>query len=349
MAIRTVLICTAQVPFTSGGAETHVDNLAAALSQAGCDVAITALPFSWNPPTEIVRSALAWRMLNVAEANGRRIDLVIGMKFPAYLVEHPNKVLWILHQHRSAYNLRGTPYDDLSSHPDGPGVRAFIHNVDNQHIPRARRVFANSATVASRLKAHNAIDSEPLYHPPPRADRLRAGDYGDYILYPSRIESQKRQHLLIEAMRRVTTPVRLVLPGPEHDDGRVRALAQALGDRVLFPGRVSEDELIALYAGALGVAYVPFDEDLGYVPLEAMVAARPVIVTTDTGGGSEFVDDGATGRVVPPDADALADAFDRLFADRACARRFGAAGQEKYASLGLSWPRVVERLIAAGS
>ena len=57
-----------------------------------------------------MRSALAWRLLDLSEANGKPVDLVIGMKFPAYLVAHSRKVLWIMHQYRAAYNLWGTPF-----------------------------------------------------------------------------------------------------------------------------------------------------------------------------------------------------------------------------------------------
>ena len=108
--IRNVLICTTQVPFTTGGAEAHVDGLRRALIQAGYNAEVVALPFKWYPPAEIMRSALAWRLLDLSEANGKPVDLVIGMKFPAYLVAHERKVLWIMHQYRAAYNLWDTPF-----------------------------------------------------------------------------------------------------------------------------------------------------------------------------------------------------------------------------------------------
>src|SRR6266568_5190727 len=186
-----ILICTTQVPFTRGGAESHVAGLQRALVEAGHNAEVVALPFKWYPPTEIMRGAMAWRMLDVTAANGTPIDLVIGMKFPAYLVAHERKVLWILHQHRAAYNLWGTQFDDLSMYPEGVRVREWIHHCDGRFIPEAKKVFANSKTVAKRLKRYNNIESEPLYHPAPRADRLHGGEYGDYIFYPSRLEPQK--------------------------------------------------------------------------------------------------------------------------------------------------------------
>src|SRR6267142_6987897 len=211
--IRNILICTTQVPFTSGGAEAHVEGLKRALIAAGYSADIVALPFKWYPPAEIMRGALAWRLLDLSEANGKPIDLVIGMKFPAYLVAHERKVLWILHQHRSAYNLWGTPFDDLSTYPEGVSVREWIKHCDESFIPEARKVFANSKAVADRLKQYNNIESEPLYHLPPLADQLRTGEQGDYVFYPSRLEPQKRQELLIEAAQYLRSPVKVVLAG----------------------------------------------------------------------------------------------------------------------------------------
>jgi len=150
--IQNILICTTQVPFTTGGAELHVEGLRSALIEAGYRAEIVALPFKWYPPSEIMRGAMAWRMLDLSASNGRAIDLVIGMKFPAYLVAHQRKVLWILHQHRSAYNLWGTAFDDLSTYPEGVRIREWIKYCDERFIPEARKVFANSRTVAAFFK-----------------------------------------------------------------------------------------------------------------------------------------------------------------------------------------------------
>ena len=349
--IRNVLICTTQVPFTTGGAESHAEGLRRALAAAGYDAEIAALPFKWYPPTEIMKGALAWRLLDVSESNGKPVDLVVGMKFPAYTVAHPRKVLWILHQHRSAYNLAGTPFDDLSTYPDGPRVREWVRECDNRFIPEARRVFANSRTVAERLRRYNRIESEPLYHPPPRAESLRAGEQGDYIFYPSRLEPQKRQELLIEAMKHVRAPVRAVFAGGSREAARYEQLAREHGvsDRVEFRGFVTEEEMVALYADALAVCSLPFDEDYGYVTLEAMLSAKPVLVPRDGGGATELVEDGATGHVTEPDPRALAEAIDALHADRQRARRMGERGREKFLTMNITWENVVEKIISAAT
>lgn len=351
MTIRNILICTTQVPFTRGGAESHVEGLRRAFVAAGYDAEVAALPFKWYPPEEIMRGALAWRMLDVSEANGKPIDLVVGMKFPAYVVAHERKVLWVMHQYRAAYNLAGTAFDDLSHYPEGPRVREWIRDCDNRFIGEARKVFANSRTVADRLRRHNRIESEPLYHPPPRAEALRAGEQGDYIFYPSRLEPQKRQEILIEALTQTRTPVRVVFAGGARDMRHYESLVKqhGVGARVELRGFVAEDEIIELYADALGVCYLPFDEDYGYVTLEGMLAAKPIVVARDGGGATEFVEHESEGLIVEPDARAVAEALDALYADRERARRMGERGRAKLTAANLSWGHVVEKIISAAS
>ena len=349
MTIRNILICTTQVPFTTGGAESHVEGLRGALVAAGYNAEVVAVPFKWYPPAEIMRGALAWRLLDVTEANGKPVDLVVGMKFPAYVVAHPNKVLWVIHQYRSAYNLWGTEFDDLSTYPEGARVRDWVRACDERFIPEARKVFANSRAVAERMLRYNRIESEPLYHPPPRAERLRSEEAGDYVFYPSRLEPQKRQELLIEAMRHVRTNVRAVLAGGTRERARYEGLIKrhGVGDRVELRGFVSEEEVIDLYARALGVCYLPFDEDYGYVTLEAMLAGRAVVVARDGGGATEFVEDESEGFVVEPEPRAIAERLDALYADRERARRMGVRGREKLRAMNLSWEHVVERIVSA--
>jgi glycosyltransferase involved in cell wall biosynthesis len=347
--VRNILICTTQVPFTTGGAEAHVAGLHRALIEAGYNAEVVALPFKWYPPAEIMRSALAWRLLDLSEANGKTVDLVIGMKFPAYLVAHERKVLWIMHQYRAAYNLWDTPFDDLSSYPDGAQVRQWIHNADNRLIPQAKKVFANSKTVADRLRRYNKIESQPLYHPPPRAESLRCGELGDYIFYPSRLEPQKRQELLIEAAQYLRTPVKIILAGGSRDPKRYESLIKKydVKDRVCLRGFVEESEVIQLYANALGVCYLPFDEDYGYITLEGMLSGKPVVVARDGGGATEFIEHGSEGLIVEPEPRAIADSLDSLYAERESARAMGERGREKLTAMNLSWENVVESLVNA--
>jgi glycosyltransferase involved in cell wall biosynthesis len=349
--IRNILICTTQVPFTTGGAESHVEGLRRAFTEAGYNAEVSALPFKWYPPNEIMRGALAWRLLDLSASNGKSIDLVVGMKFPAYVVEHPRKVLWVMHQYRSAYNLWGTQFDDLSTYPEGTRIREWLRDCDNRFIPRSRKVFANSQTVADRLQHFNNIESEVLYHPPPRAEHLHVGEQGDYVLYPSRLEPQKRQELLIEAASYCRTAVKIVLAGSssKQKDYEVLIKKHGVTDKVQLLGFVDEFKLIDLYANALAVAYLPFDEDYGYVTLEGMLSGKPVVVPSDGGGATEFVENEVDGFIVEPEPKALAEAIDLLYQDRNQARRMGERAREKMLTSNISWQNVVEKIISAAS
>jgi glycosyltransferase involved in cell wall biosynthesis len=291
-----------------------------------------------------------WRALDLSESNGLRIDMVIALKFPAYLVPHERKVVWLIHQHRSAYELWDHPeFADLGKQVDGPAVRDMVQQSDRIALAEAKRIFTNSANVQQRLWNSLRLSSDVLYHPSPLSESLvdkEPGAYGDHIVYPSRLEGLKRQTLAIEAMRHVKTGVRLVLVGNGPDEEMLRTLIgkHGLDGKVELAGRLSDEALRDLYETALGVYYGPFDEDYGYVTIEGFAAHRPVVVPNDAGGPLEFVTDGETGLVTPPEPAAIGHAFDRLFSDRRLAKKMGEAGHEKVRATVPDWPEIVARL-----
>jgi glycosyltransferase involved in cell wall biosynthesis len=342
-----------QTAFVRGGAETHSEGLVRALRAAGHDADLVQIAGKWYPAAQLAHQMAVWRSFDITESNGLKVDAVVALKFPAYLVEHERKIVWLIHQHRTAYELWDHPvYADLSRQDDGTAVRDMVWNADRLALNEAKRVFTNSRNVKDRLWSSLRIPAEVLYHLSPLAERLLdqrddAEIQGEHILFPSRMESLKRQSLVIDAMAHVKTPVQLVLVGTGPDEPQLRAQIARLGvgGRVRMEIAVSDDRLCQLYRDALAVYYGPFDEDYGYVTLEGFAAARPVVTLTDSGGPLEFVLDGETGLVCPPEANAIAEAFDRLFADREAARRMGAAGAAKIRAEVPRWPDVVARLL----
>src|SRR5262245_3966671 len=248
MSIRTVVVCEAQVPFVEGGAEIHVRSLVTQLKARGFEVERVALPFKWYPKQEILAHAAAWRMIDLSESNGRPIDLVIGTKFPSYFVRHPNKVAWLIHQYRAAYELCGTPYSDFDHIESDVGLRATLIDLDTRMLGECRRIYTNAGNTAGRLAKFNGLAAEPLYHPPHLASRLRPGQYGDYVLSVGRLETVKRADLLVKAMQWVDKPLQLVLAGDGTQRQNLEAEAERLGvaDRIRFLGAVSDDALIEL-------------------------------------------------------------------------------------------------------
>jgi len=335
-------------PFLKGGAEHLADALTRKLVEYGHQAISVRLPFSWNPPEKIVGHILACRCMRL-----HNVDRVIGLKFPAYYVPHENKVLWLLHQFRQAYDFWGTPLQDLPDSPEGRRIRDTVTQSDNAFLADCRAIYTNSHITADRLRKFNHIDSTVLYPPLLRSDHFVAKGYGDYVFVPGRITLAKRQHLALEAMRHVKSGVRMVIAGPPESPADVARLEEivarySLQDRIeIIPRFITEEEKVAHFADALACVYIPHDEDsYGYVTLEAAHASKATITCKDSGGITILVIDGQTGSVTEPEPPALADAMDRLYNDRDQARRLGCAAYEHMLSLKISWDHVIERLTA---
>ena len=349
-----IAILTTQCPFVMGGAELHAGNLMRALREGGHEAEIVTMPFKWYPTMTVLDHMLAARSLDVSEFNGVKIDLAICLKFPAYLMRHPNKVFWILHQQRQAYDLWDSGHTDFFDDPDGQFVREAIRQADNAEFGCASRIFANSANVAGQLLRYNNINAAPLYHPPPLAGRLHSGDFGRYFYYPSRLSPSKRQDFVLRSLAHSTGDFRVVFSGaPDNPDygGQLTRLAQDLGvaNRVEWKGFVSTTEMIDLYAGARGVLFTPIDEDLGYIALEAMLAGKPLLTLSDAGEPATLVRNEVEGFVVPPEPRAFAEAMDRLAASADLARAMGCAGLERFRALDISWANAIAKLTGTGN
>ncbi len=341
-----VAVCALDPPTSGiGGAELLTRGLCRALRTADHQVELIRRPFHYQPPEAVSSSMAAWQgALDEVEA-----ERVVCLQFPTYLAAHPRRVLWLLHQHRAVYELWDTPLGgSLSSHHAGRQLRRTIHQTDHRVLPQINPRFTIGARVSARLEEFTQLSSQVLWHPPPAADKFYRRPAEPFIFAPSRLEDHKRQHLLIDAMRHVRSPVVALLAG---EGGQRLALEQrieryGLGDRVRLLGEVDSDTLRALYSLCLAVFFAPFDEDYGYVTLEAMLASKPVLTTLDAGGPLEFVVANETGWVVAPEAKAIADQIDRLAGNRRLSEELGSAGRQHYDSLGISWQRVVSTLLA---
>jgi glycosyltransferase involved in cell wall biosynthesis len=341
-----IIVASTFVPFIRGGGVQIVDELVLALRERGHEVDTVMLPFHSNP-AEMVEQMLALRMLDLSDAG----DRLIAIRTPSYILEHPNKVLWFIHHHRGAYDLWGTEFGDIPNTAEGRRLRSLIVAADDRYLPEAKRIYTNSQVVSDRLREFSRLDSEVLYPPLWKTDGYHCDGYGDYVFYPSRITTGKRQGLLVEAMAHVKTGVRAVIAGsPDHprelDYLRQVIEREGVEDRVdLIAGWLPQERKEELMAGSLACVYIPFDEDsYGYVSLEAYHSYKPVVTCSDSGGTLEIVEDRVTGRVAEPEAAALAEALDDLYSARADAERMGRAGFERMGQLGISWDHIVDEL-----
>lgn len=341
-----IVVCGVQTLYTRGGAEVLVESLAAQLRRRGHLVDVVTLPFIDVPRTQILQNFLAWRSLNLRRSHAGAVDLVIATKFPSYAARHPNKVVWLVHQHRQAYDLFGTRWSDMHTRPDGLLFAGLLRLLDAWSLRGARAVHTISGNTAARLRRYNGLTARPVYPPPPLADRLRCDGYGDFVLAVGRFDAIKRLDLVLRALTHTDPRLRCVVAGDGAQRTELERLAGALGlgDRVRFAGRVDDAALIDLYAGCLGVVYPPYDEDYGYVTVEAFLSRKPVVTSTDSGGVLEFLEDGVNGFVGAPTPEGLGGALTRLWDARDRAPELGEAGRQRVASI--TWDAVVDALTA---
>jgi len=201
---------------------------------------------------------------------------------------------------------------------------------DRETAGRADRYVAISHYVAGRIARYYNRDATVVY--PPVDTTFFQPDGSDpepFALVVSALVPYKQVNVAIEACRRAHVPLTVVGDGPER-----AALERLAGGSARFTGRISDDDIRALYRRA-AVTLLPGEEDFGIVPLEAQACGRPV-VALGRGGALETVRPHETGILVSdPSAEAFADAirtaistrFDqaviRRHAERFSRERFG--------------------------
>lgn len=340
-----VLVLSVRQPFVWGGAEELASNLVRQLQAAGHEAEELSLPFTWEPPTRLIEEMVIARSIRVANA-----DRVIALKFPAYMIPHDNKVIWLLHQFRQAYDLFDAGQSSITRDQQSDVLRAAIRAGDEQAFASAKRLFA-VAVAAKRLAKYHGIKAEILSAPLNDPELFCGGPDDGFIFAGGRIGAAKRQELLLRALP-YAPGVKMVFAGPPDSPMRATELATlavrlGVADRVTFDLRLlPRAELASLVNRCTASAYIPFDKDsVGYVTMEAFAAGKPVLTATDSGGVLDIVHHGESGLVSEPRAEALGEGLARLVNNRVEAGRMGAAGRDLLAQLGLNWETTLEKLL----
>jgi len=344
---RRILVVTSGALFVKGGHLAIAEETAAALRRAGhlAEVLVT-------PQNRFGRQASAYLstwMTDVRQtADGHPVDQVISLRFPSYAVRHPHHVCWLNHRMREYYDLWDRFTRGLGRRgrlKEGVRRRVF-HTVDHWLLTHnVTRLLAQSRTIQARLRRFGNIPSEVLYPPPPERP-YRTDGYGDYLFAVSRLHPLKRMGLLVEAAALMKERgVRIKIAGEGEDAARLTERIEALGlrGRVELLGPISDAELVDHYARCRAVYFAPWNEDYGFVTLEAFRSGKAVITTPDSGGPSELVEHEVSGLVAPPTPEGIAAALDRIAADRGLAERLGEGARSSAARF--TWPAAVESLV----
>jgi glycosyltransferase involved in cell wall biosynthesis len=334
--VKVAVVTVRAASGEAGGAERFYDALVQAFHQAGHEAQEVPVVADESTFEQIKRNYLTCYDLDLSA-----FDLVVSTKAPTWLVRHPRHVCYLVHTIRVFYDMFDSVFPDAG--PELKAQRELVHQLDTKALspPHCRGIFSIGSEVSDRLRQWNGLDA-PVLHPPLWGGSFHAGAFGDYLLLPGRLHPWKRVDLVIRAMRYVSAPLRLVITGTGEAEQELRALAA--GDpRIEFRGRVSDAELVKLYAGAYAVPFTPMREDYGYVTLEAFASGKPVITCRDSGEAAAIVQESMAGYVCPPDPKAIGEHIDLLWHDRERAVALGNAGQAWVSSL--LWSDIVASLI----
>ena len=281
-------------------------------------------------------------------ADVRDVDQVISLRYPSYAVGHPAHVCWLNHTMREYYDLWPAFAASISARArvKERARKALIHMADWWLLRyRAHQIVAQSRTIQRRLLHDLGVRAEVLWPPPPQRE-YRCDTYGDYILAVSRLTPTKRFDLLIRALAEpAARHVRVVIAGEGECRASLQVLADSLGvsERVVFAGRLDEAALTKHLGQCRAVCFAPFNEDYGFVTVEAFASQKAVVTCTDSGGPAELVRDGESGLVSEPAPAALSAALARLMDDRGLAERLGRGAAAQVAAM--TWPDAVKRLV----
>lgn len=208
---------------------------------------------------------------------------------------------------------------------------------------RAARVICVSQAVAADAADRWGLDQAQVVPPgvdPPRsptseaiaATRARYELDQRYLLFVGALEPRKAPDVLAAAYARARND------GLDADlayAGTGRLASELAGPGIHLLGRVPEEDLTPLYAGALALVAPSWIEGFGLPPLEAALCETPAVVTdlpsfVATLGGAAL-------RVPPGDEQALAEALVRMAGDEQLCRRLGA--EARAAAAGFTWER----------
>lgn len=344
---RRVLVVTSGALFVRGGHLVIAEETCAALRRAGHEAELLVTP--QNRFGRQLSAYLATWLTDVGEtADGRTIDQVISFRFPSYAVRHPRHVCWLNHRMREYYDLWERFTRGLGRRGKlKEGVRRrLFHAIDRRLLTRnVTRLVAQSLTIQARLRRFGDIPSEVLYPPPPER-AYRTDGYGDYVFAVSRLHPLKRLDLLVEALAVASNrELGARIAGEGEDAGRLRTLVRERGleGRVEFLGAISDAELVDHYARCRAVFFGPWNEDYGFVTLEAFRSGKAVVTCRDSGGPAELVRDEETGYVCNPEPARVAAALDALAGSRDIAERLGR--NALLVSRGHTWDAAIAELL----
>lgn len=247
-------------------------------------------------------------------------------------------------------------------HPEwmNPGFAAWYRFLVPRLVQKVQRIITVSEYTRSQLLSYSNVDERKVIVIPngvesrfyPNACNRKALEHlrskynlptVNYLLCLGSIEPRKNLRRLFIAWRRIKNlipnDIWLVVAGGKGRKAIFRNVAlNDIPPRTFFIGYVSDQDLPALYGGAIAFIYPSLYEGFGLPPLEAMACGTPV-VTSNVTALPEVVGDAAV-LVDPYDVDSIAEGIRRVVEDSALRETLRLKGLERARQF--SWDRTAE-------
>lgn len=342
-----IAVLLAASPFIFGGAEKMADDLVFHLNEFDHQARRYDTVSPGTHTRHLMKGHLNSNLLKFDD-----VDMVIPLTPVNMSVKHDNVVPWLIGQNKVLYEFFDNAkvgFGNLGA--EGKIIRDLNKINDNEAFKNVKRVYTISPRTRELFLKHNNTAPEVLVLPLEDEDKFYCEEYGDYVMYHSRIHYQKRQLLLAEAMLYTKTDVKLLIAGadnaPEYTKEIVRFVHENKIEKkvILKIGRFSDEQKYDWLAHCLGGFYMGEDEDYwAIVTTEVMMSKKPVIAPKDTGATKYVVIDGETGYQPDGTPQAIAEAIDKLYLDKKNAQRMGEAGNKLIREISPSWETVVKTL-----
>ena len=278
-----------------------------------------------------------------------RLDL---MHYPHLTVPLASRTPYVVTIHDLNYLDRAAIF---AGGEGGSRIRRAGYRVELAKAKRARRLIAVSEHTRDNVTRRLRVDPSQVAvtyeagDPPgaiePDASVLeRHGLDAPFFLYVGAAYPYKNLDRLVDAFTQLSGDYKLVLAGDQEHFGpalRQHAAAASLAERVVFPGRISDAELAALYSAALAYVFVSLSEGFGLPGLEAMNAGLPVLAA-NAGSLPEIYGDAAK-YCDPHDVDSIAEALGDVATDEQLRGRLISLGRERAAEF--SWRKTAEETL----
>lgn len=361
--LKIAIIAPSPVPFTIGGAEKLFLGLQEYINtQTKNRCELIKLPTKEHAFFDIIDSYYSFYTLDLSH-----FDMVISGKYPAWMVQHHNHHLYMLHPLRGLYDCYD--YKRFQTEPKheklnkiisymqdenatvnklfkllfelrqdktipkellsfpGAFIRGIIHFFDTKAMQKIKSFSAISNTVAQRKEYFLPYSKVNVVYPPSNLKTFQNSSYS-YFFTASRLEGAKRVDAIIKAYNKAEVNIPLKIAGSGEEIKHLKRLA-ANNPNIEFLGFVSDKELEKHYANAYAVIFIPQNEDYGLISIEAMKCKKPLITFTDTGGVTEFAINNKTALLSKPSIEELSKNIQKLSNDLELVKSLGANAYKK--------------------